>query len=279
MPDSLSIHTDSLPADTLVDSLRTAADTTDSVVRMFSADYDLLDSLLAKNVAAANGIYAPAPPYEAATDDNVVLALMAAFILAVVYLVRMRTDGSAILRAWSARNGELDLTQPAGTAYGFFRLIGGLSLGVILLCLRRNFNIPLPPPLDESWGLLLAGAALYWLYFQVKQIPYSFINAVFTNRDVAEQWHIVQNSTSEFIGLLLFPLAVLTVYIPLSAGIVAIALFVILCIAKLALLYMSFRTFLGTLASVIHIFLYFCALEIIPLLLLWHFGSGYFFAT
>ncbi|MBR1653026.1 MAG: DUF4271 domain-containing protein [Alloprevotella sp.] len=286
MPDSLSIHLDSLSADTLADSLRTVADTTDSAVQRFAADYSLLDSLLAKNVAAANGIHVPAPPYEPAADDSVVLALMAALVLAVAYLVRLRTEGGVILRAWSARNGKMDLTQPAGTAFGLFRLTGGLSLGVLLLCAMRTLHAPLslPPGLPAglsggSW-LYVAGTALaYWLYFALKQLPYSFVNAVFADRDVATQWRIVQNSTSEIVGLLLFPFAVLAVYLPLPLDVIGISLFVILCLAKSALLILSFRTFLGTAASVIHIFLYFCALEVVPLLLLWHFGTAFLRAT
>jgi len=276
MPDTLSISPDSLPVDTLADSLHCAADTAEPIARAFSEDYSLTDSLLALNVATANGIKPPIPPYVLAEDDTIVITLTVAFLLMVLYVVSLRLQGDSIRRAWSVRGGEMNLAQPPKSTFGIFLLTAGLSLGVLAVGAVNGYGIILPSPFDSPMWIVVMTATACWLTMQMKFIAWSFVNAIFSDRDVATQWKIVEYSASECAGIPLFVLALLSVYTQISFTNISILLFVILCFAKSALLYAAFRTFWGTGVGVFHIIMYFCALEIIPLMLLWRVAMGFF---
>ena len=70
------------------------------------------------------------------------------------------------------------------------------------------------------------------------------------------------------LALALFPVALLVVYFDLSFHSMSWLFFCILIIDKSLLFYKCQRIFFNTALGVVHLFLYFCTLEIMPLLIL-----------
>lgn len=70
-------------------------------------------------------------------------------------------------------------------------------------------------------------------------------------------------------GFLLFPLVLLAVYFDLNANTAKILIFIILGFTKIMLFYKCIRNFFNHFHGILHLILYFCTLEIIPLLFLW----------
>ena len=106
-------------------------------------------------------------------------------------------------------------------------------------------------------------------YFLFKNLIYGFVNWVFFDRKNNGQWRRMQVFLSSLEGVLLFPIVLLQVYFSLSLQAAMIyTLFVILFIKMLAF-YKSYTIFFKRMGASLQILLYFCALELMPLMLLW----------
>ena len=271
MPDSLSIAADSI----LADSLARVAAVEDSLRKCIHADYSLLDSLLEKNVAAAHGIYPAPKPYDATTDDGIVIAFLLTFVLIVVFLVQMRISRQAINKNLSTRLLDTPPAQLPSTLGGFFCLTAGISLGIGLVWVARSLNVALPSPFSQmgSLELSLIAGLVFWIYVIVKCTIYRIINMTFFSPVATKRWDFIQHSVIALSGVLFFALALLAVFLPLSFTTALFAAAFVVFLMKITLLVASFHTFFQLKVSVIHIILYFCTLEIIPLLLLAHAGG------
>ena len=106
-------------------------------------------------------------------------------------------------------------------------------------------------------------------YFLFKNLIYGFVNWVFFDRKNNGQWRRMQVFLSSLEGVLLFPIVLLQVYFSLSLQAAMIyTLFVILFIKMLAF-YKSYSIFFKRMGASLQIILYFCALELMPLMVLW----------
>ena len=106
-------------------------------------------------------------------------------------------------------------------------------------------------------------------YFLFKNLIYGFVNWVFFDRKNNGQWRRMQVFLSSLEGVLLFPIVLLQVYFSLSLQAAMIyTLFVILFIKMLAF-YKSYTIFFKRMGASLQIILYFCALELMPLMVLW----------
>ena len=69
-------------------------------------------------------------------------------------------------------------------------------------------------------------------------------------------------------GALLLPLTLLVIFFDLAYQEAIIAYILLMAIIKMLLLYKCYRTFFNDAIGYLHIILYFCALEIVPYILL-----------
>ena len=106
-------------------------------------------------------------------------------------------------------------------------------------------------------------------YFLFKYLVYGFVNWVFFDRKNNGQWRRTQVFLSSLEGVLLFPIVLLLVYFSLSLQAALIyTLIVMLCVKMLAF-YKSYSIFFKRMGASLQIILYFCALELMPLMVLW----------
>lgn len=106
-------------------------------------------------------------------------------------------------------------------------------------------------------------------YFLLKIILYSFINWVFFDRRRNIQWIHSCLFIGAMEGVLLFPAIMLLAFFNLSVSTISIYVIVVLALLKLLLFYKSYIIFFRERAVFVQFFLYFCALEILPLLAIW----------
>lgn len=102
----------------------------------------------------------------------------------------------------------------------------------------------------------------------LKQRLYHFVHSTFFTPAQRLLWR--RNYARLFLlqTALLFPLALATVYLHLTPEIIAFGTAGVLLFVKTWLLIASFSTFFDKLHGLLHLFVYFCALEALPLLLL-----------
>lgn len=121
----------------------------------------------------------------------------------------------------------------------------------------------------SPYRVLAVGVALCLAYYVLKLALYSFVNYVFFDRRQATQWVEVYFLSILALGLALLPVTLLVVFFDIAFRALAVLFLLILGLVKVLLFYKCGRIFFRYRAGWMHLILYFCALEIFPLLILW----------
>ena len=125
-------------------------------------------------------------------------------------------------------------------------------------------------PVRHVEALHLAAALLFEGNQAVlKMLLYRVVNGVFFGRKKSVRWLKSLVFAVSVEGILLYPLVLLQSYFDLSVQKAVIYVFFVIALVKMLLLYKSFVMFFKQKPFCLQIILYFCALEIMPLLSLW----------
>ena len=92
------------------------------------------------------------------------------------------------------------------------------------------------------------------------------------------RWNDAANLGILATGIFLFPLVLLVVYFDLDFALTRILFLLAFLFIEILLAYMCFCIFFGYAFGWVHLILYFCTLEIAPLIILWrslHIFTGY----
>ena len=111
--------------------------------------------------------------------------------------------------------------------------------------------------------------AVCLLMIVVKQQLTLLVNTIFFTRRQCHQW--TENAMTIFAiqSLALFPFTLVAIYFDLPVKIVIQALLIVLLFVKSLTLIKSFTIFFRHLHGVLHLFVYFCALEAVPIAVGW----------
>ncbi len=120
----------------------------------------------------------------------------------------------------------------------------------------------------EQYQVITIYACIVASYFLLKTLLYSIIGWVFFERKKNEQWLKAYLFLTSTEGILFFPAVMLVAYFDLSLQIAVIYALVILGLVKILSFYKSYLIFFRGKGAFLQIILYFCALEMIPLLAL-----------
>lgn len=211
-------------------------------------------------------------PYSPQQDDGITLLLLGCFVLSAYilsyghrfllqlvkdfFLHRERTNIFAISTGPDIRYLLLLIVQTC--------VLASLCLFVYFIDLRPELSQQISPSL--LLGIYIGGALLY---VAVKWVVYSLLGWIFFNETKTGMWLESYSTLLYYLGFLLFPFALFLVYFDLSINVaVAIGLFLLVSV-KILLFYKELKLFCNHLHGSILLILYFCALEIVPCLVLY----------
>ena len=121
-----------------------------------------------------------------------------------------------------------------------------------------------------SSHLLLGSYVVVCLcFFGLKHILYQFVNWIFFDKQQRRMWAKAYYFLLSAEGVLFFPLAMLTVYFNLSLENTALVFLFLLFGVKILLLYKYYTIFFSKIYGLLHLIVYFCGLEMLPLCGLW----------
>ena len=112
------------------------------------------------------------------------------------------------------------------------------------------------------WGILLA-------YYLLKAMLYTVVNLILFDGKRNKQWIRSFLFISSAEGILMFPAMMVKGYFDISIESAAIYVVVVLTIIKILTFYKCFIIFFSRNVVKLQIILYFCALEMVPLLFVW----------
>jgi len=257
------------------DTIQTLSDSTkvfpDSLARLDSLakvdSLNVVDSLkaIAQIPRGFIGIPHPSLPQ---TESWVFLALLGFFFL-FVYAVSQSsgyiTETVKTFFQVKERSSIFSKATVNDFRFRFFLII--FTIGVLSLFAYLTFYKPGSPFLLKEYGCFFLATTLFvilkYLFFNL--VGYIFLSPVSLKMAKESYLNVVL-----FLGILLYPLLILQIYIPNHyAGFTEIASLSVCLIACILVIIKLFQIFLHKFVASFYILLYLCTLEILPLVLLY----------
>lgn len=217
------------------------------------------------------GMAAEPLTYRLNNDDYVTGLLLLSFFMAALFIarnIRILAERVKNFFHWRADEEFSPGTNSEIRGQAFLVLQTCLTIAILFFDytqqhLTEVFNQISPYILLGMYtGICLA-------YFAGKIIVYRFVNWVFFERLQNRRWMEAYLLTITFMGLSLFIVALLVVYFDLAFNTLKIVALLLVATFKVLQLIKCKQIFFSYTLSYVHLFLYFCTLELIPALLLW----------
>ena len=123
--------------------------------------------------------------------------------------------------------------------------------------------------LQSQYHLIAIYLVMMVCYFVVKWLMYSLVNRVFFDSKRNRHWIKMKLFISSIEGMILFPAVLLQAYFNMSEQNVIIYFIIVLIFVKILTFFKCYVVFFRRNVFELQIILYFCALEMMPLLAFW----------
>lgn len=217
------------------------------------------------------GVAGDPVPYTMRNDNVITGLLLGCFVVALFSLAHAR--GFLFRQAknffYVSKSGPKSVTETTSEIRLQFFLIGLTCLLFSILCFffSREY-IAETLILSSQHQLIAICFAIMVVYFLLKGLLYWSVNWIFFDRKKNEQWMKSMLYLSAMEGVVLFPIVMLQSYFGISVQSAIIYAAVVLILVKLLTIYKCFVIFFRQNGAILQIILYFCALEIVPMLAL-----------
>jgi len=212
-------------------------------------------------------------PYSAHSDHVITSLLLACFILTVIAFSTVRGFIVRQVKSlfYTPHEGTTEVFETAGEvrALAFLVLIDGLMLSLLyyFYVLQKIGDVFV---LESQYLLIVIFLAVILACFLVRAVCYALVNSVFFDGKRNRQWMKSLLFLLVMECFLLFPAVIVQTYFDLSVENVERYFIVVLFFVKILTFYKCYVIFFSRNVFNLQIILYFCALELVPLLALWH---------
>lgn len=237
------------------------------------ADSDSLQ-LAATHAAqeAESGFQGTPISYSPRTDDAIALTLLACFFLSSIALARGKKFLSQQVKDFVLhrdRTSIFDSSTAADVRYLIVLVVQTCVLAGITFL--NYFHDTTPALMERVSPLLLLGVYVgsCLAYFLLKWLLYMFLGWTFFDKNRTNMWLESYSTLIYYVGFALFPFVLFLVYFDLSFTNLIIIGAIILIFTKILMFYKWIKLFFHHFGTLFLLILYFCALEIVPCLLLY----------
>lgn len=141
--------------------------------------------------------------------------------------------------------------------------------GFLMYSAVQHFWPALSPMLQRSVFVHIAAyCGLAVGFYIIQWLVYKVLGYTFSDKVGSKLWLDGFKASQSLLGLLLLPVAVLTLLYPGSGKLLLLVGAALYMIARLIFIYKGFRIFYGNLPSILFFLLYLCAVEIVPLVIM-----------
>ena len=211
-------------------------------------------------------------PYSPRTDDAIALTLLACFFLSSIALARGKKFLSQQVKDFVLHRERTSIFDSSTAADMRYLLVLVVQTCVLSGITFFNYFHDTSPALMNSVSPLLllgiyVGSCL--AYLLLKWLLYMFIGWTFFDKNRTNIWLESYSTLIYYAGFALFPFVLFLVYFDLSLTNLLIIGTIILIFAKILMFYKWIKLFFHQFGALFLLILYFCALEILPCLLLY----------
>ena len=211
-------------------------------------------------------------PYLTSYDNNLLVILLICFFVTIIAFSRNSKYLMQLVHNFTRlRQRSLMLSeQTVGDERSLLLLTlqSCLIVATMMLCLNRESC----PEMTQQYHTLV-WIGLYFVilvcYLLAKVLIYRFIGWIFFDSKKIEMWMESYFTLIYFFSLLLFPILLFSLVLNLSASKFFVFTLIFLSISKILMIYRWIKLFCENSYGVFLIIVYFCALEVLPCILLY----------
>ena len=210
--------------------------------------------------------------YSPRTDDAIALTLLACFFLSSIALARGKKFLSQQVKDFVLHRERTSIFDSSTAADVRYLLVLVLQTCVLSgITFLNYFHDTCPALMDHVSSLLLLGIYVGFClaYFLLKWLLYMFLGWTFFDKNKTNIWLESYSALIYYVGFALFPFVLFLVYFDLSLTNLVIIGSIILIFTKILMFYKWVKLFFHQFNGLFLLILYFCALEIVPCLLLY----------
>lgn len=210
--------------------------------------------------------------YSPRTDDAIALTLLACFFLSSIALARGKKFLSQQVKDFVLHRERTSIFDSSTAADVRYLLVLVLQTCVLSgITFLNYFHDTCPALMDHVSSLLLLGIYVGFClaYFLLKWLLYMFLGWTFFDKNKTNIWLESYSALIYYVGFALFPFVLFLVYFDLSLTNLVIIGSIILIFTKILMFYKWIKLFFHHFSGLFLLILYFCALEIVPCLLLY----------
>lgn len=211
-------------------------------------------------------------PPSLAADDGVNGVLLCCLLLLLVAVLLQQTRLADRLTSFfypstgkSSTSGKKELDR-SELPILVLAIMSSLLVAVIFFAYACRELPALPLTSIQSIGIY---GAVSFLFLVARQRLQALVNAIFFPKEQRQLWCRDYGLIFSLESVLLWPIALLVIYAEIPTETTAYALAIMLLFVKSLALAKDFAYFFRKIYGVLHLFVYFCALEAAPLLILW----------
>ena len=210
--------------------------------------------------------------YSPRTDDAIALTLLACFFLSSIALARGKKFLSQQVKDFVLHRERTSIFDSSTAADVRYLLVLVLQTCVLSgITFLNYFHDTCPALMDHVSSLLLLGIYVGFClaYFLLKWLLYMFLGWTFFDKNKTNIWLESYSALIYYVGFALFSFVLFLVYFDLSLTNLVIIGSIILIFTKILMFYKWIKLFFHQFSGLFLLILYFCALEIVPCLLLY----------
>ena len=210
--------------------------------------------------------------YSPRTDDAIALTLLACFFLSSIVLARGKKFLSQQVKDFVLHRERTSIFDSSTAADVRYLLVLVLQTCVLSgITFLNYFHDTSPTLMNQVSPLLLLGIYVGFClaYFLLKWLIYMFLGWTFFDKNKTNIWLESYSALIYYVGFALFPFVLFLVYFDLSLTNLVIIGSIILIFTKILMFYKWIKLFFHQFGDLFLLILYFCALEIVPCLLLY----------
>ena len=210
--------------------------------------------------------------YSPRTDDAIALTLLACFFLSSIALARGKKFLSQQVKDFVLHRERTSIFDSSTAADVRYLLVLVLQTCVLSgITFLNYFHDTCPALMDHVSSLHLLGIYVGFClaYLLLKCLLYMFMGWTFFDKNKTNIWLESYSALIYYVGFALFPFVLFLVYFDLSLTNLVIIGSIILIFTKILMFYKWIKLFFHQFSGLFLLILYFCALEIVPCLLLY----------
>ena len=210
--------------------------------------------------------------YSPRTDDAIALTLLVCFFLSSIALARGKKFLSQQVKDFVLHRERTSIFDSSTAADVRYLLVLVLQTCVLSgITFLNYFHDTCPALMDHVSSLLLLGIYVGFClaYFLLKWLLYMFLGWTFFDKNKTNIWLESYSALIYYVGFALFPFVLFLVYFDLILTNLVIIGSIILIFTKILMFYKWIKLFFHQFSGLFLLILYFCALEIVPCLLLY----------